>query len=363
LEKKEFSMDAASKPGDPMLAVEQASLLTPERFRQFLDHLPFAVAVSEISAAERIIYINIEFQRLTGQSWQALEGKSWSALPGRACDDDARPLSEAITQSHDYIGVFTFEYDGDSRTVDAWSSVIHDDHDAPMFRLIALATAAPQLEADLTAFERRIRDKDLQLRELQHRVANNLALITALIRVEARNVQERASIEQFSRLAGRVEALGLLYRSLSDEGKPETVDLGAYLSGIASAVMRAHAVEGIHFDLQLDLWLVSINVALPTGLVVNELLTNSLKHGFDGHGAGTITLKSLVDGDGCRVSVSDNGVGLTEGVGWPREGKLSNLMVQSLRQNAKAQIDVVSLPGKGMQVTIFLARTDNLRLA
>jgi len=123
--------------------------------------------------------------------------------------------------------------------------------------------------------------------------------------------------------------------------------------------MRAHAVEGIHFDLQLDLWLVSFNVALPTGLVVNELLTNSLKHGFGGRSTGTISLKSLVDRDGCRISVSDNGVGLADGVDWPPKGKLSNLMVQSLRQNAKAQVDVESLPGKGMQVTVFLARTEH----
>jgi PAS domain S-box-containing protein len=352
-------MDDISKPLNLRSAVDQATVLGPDRFRQFLDHVPFAIAVAELSPVEQIIYVNIEFERLTGQVTQVLQGRSWSAVPGRACEDDAPPLCEAIVQSHDYLGLFTFDYDGHTRTVDAWSNLIHDDHGAPMFRLIALATAAPQL-ADLTAFERRIRDKDLQLRELQHRVANNLALITALIRVEARNVQERSSIEQFSRLAGRVEALGLLYRSLSDEGKPETIDLGAYLSGIASAVMRAHAVEGIHFDLQLDLWPVSINVALPTGLVVNELLTNSLKHGFSGRSGGTITLKSLVESDGCRVSVSDNGVGLANEMDWPRKGKLSNLMVQSLRENAKAQIDVVSLPGKGMQVTLFLARTDNV---
>jgi len=344
-------MDDISKP------LDRANSHEPDRFRQFLDHVPFAVAVAELRPVEQIIYVNIEFERLTGQVAHVLKGKSWSDLPGRACEDDAPPLCEAIVQNQDYLGLFTFDYDGSTRTVDAWSNLIHDDHGAPMFRLIALATAAPQLEADLTAFERRIRDKDLQLRELQHRVANNLALITALIRVEARNVQEHSSIEQFSRLAGRVEALGLLYRSLSDEGKPETIDLGAYLSGIASAVMRAHAMEGIHFDLQLDLWPVSINVALPTGLVVNELLTNSLKHGFGGRTGGTITLKSLVESDGCRVSVSDNGVGLSNEMDWPRKGKLSNLMVQSLRENAKAEIDVVSLPGKGMQVTLFLART------
>ncbi len=352
-------MNDISKPLDLQSAGDQATFLEPDRFRQFLDHVPFAVAVAELSPVEQIVYVNLEFERLTGQVMQALKGKAWSALPGRACEDDAPALCEAIVQSQDYLGLFTFDYDGHTRTVDAWSNLIHDDHGAATFRLIALATAAPQLEADLTAFERRIRDKDLQLRELQHRVANNLALITALIRVEARNVQERSSLEQFSRLAGRVEALGLLYRSLSDEGKPETIDLGAYLSGIASAVMRAHAMEGIHFDLQLDLWPVSINVALPTGLVVNELLTNSLKHGFGGRNGGTITLKSLVESDGCRVSVSDNGIGLANEMDWPRKGKLSNLMVQSLRENAKAKIDVVSLPGKGMQVTLLLARTDN----
>jgi two-component sensor histidine kinase len=351
-------MDDIGAPMDVSVAASFASALEPDQFRNFLDHLPFAVAVAELGPAERIVYLNNEFEQLTGQAFHVMEGRSWSALPGLAIDDDAPPLCEAIVGNQDYIGVFTFEDDGDRRTVDAWSNLIADDHGAPAFRMVALAAAAPRLETDLTEFERRIRDKDILLRELQHRVANNLQLITALIRVEARNVLESASIERFSRLAGRVEALGLLYRSLSDEGKPDTIDLGVYLSEIASAVMRAHAVEGIHFDLQLDLWPVAINVAMPTGLVVNELLTNSLKHGFGGRGSGTITLKSLVDGEGCRVIVADDGVGLPDGVDWPRQGRLGNLIVQSLRQNAKAKVEVVSLPGKGMKVTIFFARPD-----
>ena len=84
----------------------------------------------------------------------------------------------------------------------------------------------------------------------------------------------------------------------ADEQKDE-VDLGVYLSQIASAVMSSHAVEGIRLDMKVDTYPVSINVAMPTGLVVNELLTNALKHAFRGRDGGTITLHSISDGEGC----------------------------------------------------------------
>ncbi len=167
-----------------------------------------------------------------------------------------------------------------------------------------------------------------------------------------------ATEKGFDRLAGRVESLALLYRSLSAEGAGESIDLGVYLSEIATSVMHAHAVEGIHLDLQVDTWPVSINVAMPAGLVVNELLTNALKHAFAGRDGGTISLHSLVDERGCRVVVADDGIGLAEGASWPKAGKLGAMIVRSLRENAKARVEVESEPGKGMRVTIFFARAD-----
>jgi two-component sensor histidine kinase len=102
---------------------------------------------------------------------------------------------------------------------------------------------------------------------------------------------------------------------------------------------------------------VSVNVAMPTGLVVNELLTNALKHAFVGRNSGTITLHSLSDGNGCRITVADNGIGLPEGVEWPKRGKLSALIVQSLRENAKGSVEVESSRGQGMRVTIVFTRS------
>ncbi len=120
--------------------------------------------------------------------------------------------------------------------------------------------------------------------------------------------------------------------------------------------MQAHAVEGIRLNLKVDTWPVSINIAMPTGLVVNELLTNALKHAFVGREGGTINLISIVDETGCRVMVSDDGVGLPVDATWPKAGKLGAVIAQSLRQNAKAEMEVRSVPGEGLQVTIYFAR-------
>jgi two-component sensor histidine kinase len=176
--------------------------------------------------------------------------------------------------------------------------------------------------------------------------------------MEARNIADKQVGNRFDRLAGRIAALSILYDCLSSENlrSDNTVDLGVYLSQVASSVIQAHAPEGIRLDLTVDTWPVSVNVAMPAGLVVNELLTNSLKHAFTEGDRGTISLHSLIDDEGCYVTISDDGCGLPEGVSWPKPGKLGAVIVQSLRDNAGASLSVRTAPGAGTQVTLFFAR-------
>lgn len=349
--------DEEARPAEQLLETPHlADALESDRFKQFLDHIPVAVAVSELRPSERVTYANMEFERLIGRSAASVEGKTWTDVANVAVSTEGdRTLGEAILDTEEYIGCFRVELEAGPSVVDAWSNIIQNDDGEPIFRLVALAEFNRPEDDGLDAMEKRIKDKDVLLRELQHRVKNNLQMITALIRLETRNLPDDATGERFDRLAGRVEALALLYRSLSDEDANETVDLGVYLSEVASAVMKAHAVEGIRLDLKVDTWPVSVNVAMPTGLVVNELLTNALKHAFGPEG-GLIKLHSLVDETGCRVTISDNGVGLPDGEIWPKAGKLGALIVQSLRQNVGASIDVASAPGEGVRVTMTFAR-------
>lgn len=325
-----------------------ADAIESERFKQFLDHAPFGVAVSELRPKERIVYVNLVFERLIGSAASDVEGRGWSALPLLPSSGD-RQIAEAIEGGEEHVGVFHGDKTG---TLDVWSNVIADENGEPVYRLVAVAAGR-----DEPGSQAALREKDTLLRELQHRVKNNLQMITALIRMEVRNVTDDTTSESLNRLAGRIEALSILYDALSHNDAAEGVDLGIYLSQIATAVMRAHASEGIRLDMKVDTWPVSIDVAMPTGLVVNELLTNSLKHAFPGRSSGTITVRCIVEGDGCRVSVADDGVGLPDGEVWPKPGKLSSLIVQSLRQNAKALVKVESHPGAGVRVSILFERS------
>jgi len=351
--------DAKPQPLNEFLdSPDLAAALDSDRFKQFLDNIPFAIAVAELQPVERVTYANLEFERLCEQQPAELLNRPWSDLKAIAsARGDERKLSDAIIAGEDHIGSFRIEREP-GITVDAWSNIIHGDDGAALFRLVVLAAVKPRSRDDLQAFERRVEEKDVLLRELQHRVKNNLQMVAALVRMESRNATDDETEESFSRLAGRISALALLYRSLSPEQPGGSVDLGTYLSQIASSVMQAHAVEGIRLDLKVDTWPVSINVAMPTGLVVNEVLTNALKHAFLGREGGTITLHSLVDSTGCRIVIADNGIGLPPGMRWPTSGRLGSLIVESLRQNAGAQLDVDAPPGGGLRVTIRFARAD-----
>jgi PAS domain S-box-containing protein len=335
-----------------------ANALESEQFKKFLDQVPIAIAVSELTGPERIVYANPEFEKLSGLTAAGLVDRDWSALSGEGLGEQKeRLLGEAIVEDADRVGTFrTKRPDQEPALVDVYSNVIENDDGRPCFRLVALVDVTAHEQVDREALENRIRDKDTLLRELQHRVKNNLQMITALIRLETRNAGV-PDPKSFERLAGRVDALALLYRALSEDEHKDEIDLGVYLSQIASAVMLSHAVEGIRLDMKVDTYPVSINVAMPTGLVVNELLTNALKHAFVGRYGGTITRHSVVDGDGCRVVVADDGIGLPDGEIWPKRGKLGALIAQSLRENAKADFEVNSSPEQGTRVTIIFKRS------
>ncbi|KQQ49404.1 MULTISPECIES: histidine kinase dimerization/phosphoacceptor domain -containing protein [Rhizobium/Agrobacterium group] len=333
-----------------------AAALDDDRFRQFLDHVPFAVAVAEFGDSEQIVYGNLEFERLTALPSEQLQGQPWSVLPVGTPLADGPELAAALLENEEYLGAFTIQTDEATLVVDAWSNTIVDESEEPLFRLLAMSSRE---RSDVTAaLSESLAEKDVLLKELQHRVKNNLQMITALIRMEARNAQGKEESIQFGRLAGRIDALSILYRSLYSGQETETVDLGIYVSQIASSVMAAHAVEGIRLDLKIDTWPVSVNVAMPVGLVINELMTNALKHAFVGRDSGLIAVRCVVDDTGCKILVTDDGIGLAEASDWPRRGKLSAMIVESVKRNANAEITVESEPGKGMTVTISFKRSD-----
>src|SRR5262245_34854567 len=351
--------NAGSEQVENLLASpELAQAVENNDYRRILDSLPIAIAVSKRAGGgeQRIAYWNPLFASLAGPS---LKGESWSILK-TFVRDDGIDLSAAVAEADDFLGIFhSASADGSGgATVEAYVGRIEDEDGHEKYRLIALVEVTDREASQQGELERQVRDKDLLLREMQHRVKNNLQLIVGLIRLEARNAKRGDEVD-LARLARRIEALQLLYQTLTVEGWGEEIDLGHYLSQIGSAVVHAHAHGEITLDTQFNFSPVSINIAMPVGLAVNELLTNAFKHAFPGRDSGRITLECVRDGDDYRVVVADDGAGFPPGITWPVEGKLSALIVQTLRENAKVDVTVMS-SGLGTRVVLtftFKARS------
>ena len=336
-------------------SVELTQAIENDDFRVFLDHIPIAIVISRLVRGEqRIVYANAAYGTITGQAEGELVGRRWSALDAfRLEDDPDRKLSLVLPDADDFVGTFKRE-EPKPALVEVYSGLIESEDTGKSYRIVAFIDVTQRATAQRDEFARQLRDKDLLLKELQHRVKNNLALITALIRLDAR-AQRSGDIVNLDVLAGRVEALQLLYHDLTVEALGQSVDLGHYLSQIASAVMHTYAVDGIRLDIKVDYAPVSINVAMPVGLLVNELLTNAFKYAFTERSGGTITVRCLRDAENqCRIVVADDGVGLPENATWPVAGKLGALILQSLRENATTDVKVQSAPGQGMRVTLLV---------
>jgi PAS domain S-box-containing protein len=357
-------MDDAEPPATPAETVSQindlfdsaelAHAIKSEDFRKFLDHIPIAIVISKLVRGDpRICYANDAFEKLTGRTLADFGGRGWSILDAfRDEDDPTISLGAAMLKGGgDFLGTFKAE-EPKPLTVEAFSGSIEEEDGTENYRIAALIDVSDRARAEREEFARQIRDKDMLLKEVQHRVKNNLQLIVALVRLEAR-AEKRGDRVNLAALAGRIDSLYLLYRALSPDVPTNEIDLGHYVSQISSAVMSTYAVEGIRLDIKVDHAPTTIDVALPVGLIVNELLTNAFKHAFGGRGHGLISVWCLRHGeDRYRVIVADDGAGLPNGVVWPVPGKIGALVVQSLGENTKTDINVETAPDRGVRVTM-----------
>jgi PAS domain S-box-containing protein len=350
---KESSEATAQQINDLFDSVEITKAIDTEEFRRFLDHIPIAIVVSKFFRGDqRICYANRAFEALTGQAIGDCTGRGWSIFAKFVDESDSKvTLHQAILEGGEFLGTFRTEKPK-LLVVEAYSGLIENEDGTENYRIAALIDVTDRARAEREEYVRQIRDKDTLLKELQHRVKNNLQLVVALIRLEARN-ERRGDVVNLATLVGRIESLQLLYQALSGDMSADEIDLGHYLSQIATAVMNTYAVDGIRLDLKVEYAPVSINIALSVGLVVNELLTNAFKHAFGGRGHGVITMECLRKGeDRYSVAVADDGAGLPGDVTWPVPGKIGALIVQSLRENTRTDLNVETAPGKGVRVTM-----------
>ena len=178
----------------------------------------------------------------------------------------------------------------------------------------------------------------VMLREMNHRVANSLQLITSLIELQSRRVRDREARELLQQAAERVDAVSLVHRRLYTSGEVGVVQMDQYLAGLVDELNRATTADGKAGPITLRAEPVRIETdrAIPIGLIVNELVTNALKYAYPGGDTGPVRVLLKRDGGSTRLVVEDDGVGT--GAGPPQGSGLGRTIVNAMASQLRAVV-------------------------
>lgn len=206
--------------------------------------------------------------------------------------------------------------------------------------LVQQAKFSEQVTAKLRASEER---KEALLREVHHRVKNNLAVICSLFYLQSTHSKNEKIAEIFAEMENRVHSMALVHESLYRSDNLARVDFAKYAKNLADGILTSHANPNASVSLKTDLEpvTVGIDLAVPCGLVLNELISNAFKHGFPDGKGGEIHLKLQSSTDGqCTMSVEDTGVGLPDGMDIAKSRSLGLKLVRLLTQQIRGSFEL-----------------------
>jgi PAS domain S-box-containing protein len=180
-----------------------------------------------------------------------------------------------------------------------------------------------------------LREKEILLKEVHHRVKNNLQIISSLLELQSGYIHDEQSLRFFRESQDRIKTMALVHERLYASADLASIDVCEYLKNLTSQLVLSYVVDPGYIDLEFDIgeFCLGIEEAIPCGLIVNELVSNSLKYAFSGKPGGKIAVTCRADAEDMVVlSVSDNGVGIPE------------------------ELDITSSETLGLQIVFLLTR-------
>lgn len=162
------------------------------------------------------------------------------------------------------------------------------------------------------AIRKSLKEKELLLKEIHHRVKNNLQIIVSLLKLQSKYIHDVRDLDIFNKSRARVETMSLIHEKLYKSADIEDIKIGSYLKDLTTYLLNAYGVNQSLVEVRVkaeDVRL-GIDTAIPCGLIINELFSNSLKHAFHPEQNGMIEIEIFKNEDKITMTVSDNGKGI-----------------------------------------------------
>ena len=331
-----------------------------ERLRQLsrsVEQAPVSIVITDLQG--NILYANPSFTRNTGYTLEEAKGQNPRILKsGLTPPDTYTELWNTVSQGGVWQGeLHNRRKDGDLFIEHAVIAPVLDAGGKISHYVAVKEDITQRKQADM-ALQASLREKVALLNEVHHRVKNNLQVITSLLRLEVARSAQPDTHTVLKEMQGRIYAMALLHESLYRSGTFASVELGAYLKQLATQAFRTQS--GLGGDVRLVLEMAAINVgmdqAAPCGLLVNELLSNCLKHGFPERRSGevVVSLQPTARDGWWKLAVRDTGVGLPPDFEARRAQSLGLQLVSDLARQLGGQLNVGAGPGADFSVVFPL---------
>ncbi|MTI40652.1 7TM diverse intracellular signaling domain-containing protein [Fulvivirga lutimaris] len=194
-----------------------------------------------------------------------------------------------------------------------------------------------------------LQEKDILIKEVHHRVKNNLQVISSILNIQSRSLVDQKAKAAVMEGQSRIKAMSFIHQKLYKGEDLAFIDMESYISDLASYLFKTYKPSNlIHLDLKLDPIKLDLDSAIPIGLILNELITNAFKYAFIEEAEGTLSIGFERQDEQCILSVEDSGIGLPLNF---KEAKTMGMrLINTLSKQIDASLDIENRPGASFKL-------------
>ncbi|MGL6282783.1 MAG: histidine kinase dimerization/phosphoacceptor domain -containing protein, partial [Microcoleaceae cyanobacterium] len=332
------------------LRTEQALRMSEIRLQYLLSSSPAVIYSCKVDGDYGATFMSENVINMMGYpaSWFT---KNWSFWLDHVHPDDQSSVLKFINENLAIDGKGTCEYrfqhrDGSYRWVMDQFKLIHNEAGKPVEFVGYWADISDRKIAE-EKLKNLLREKEYLLKEIHHRVKNNLQIISSLLKLQSRHIEDPKALAMFKDSRNRVISMALLHERLYRSNDLAQIDAHEYISSLVKHLKNSFGSQqqNITITTDIDHIFLNVDIALPCGLIVSELVSNALKYAFPHAEQGNISLSLREDENMCILQVQDNGIGLPPNVESKKQQSLGLQLVNNLSEQLQGQLLVENQAG------------------
>ena len=197
-------------------------------------------------------------------------------------------------------------------------------------------------------------EKEVLLKEIHHRVKNNLQVISSLLGLQSRKIKDKAALNAINEGRTRVQSMSLIHQNLYKENNLTGIEIKNYLEQLCNNLFATYNIsnEQINLETNIENIILDVDSIVPIGLILNELITNALKHAFPNNTAGTISIDISKNNEGLLMTISDNGIGIKSDDPFNESDSFGYHLIKAFQRKLNADLDISGTNGTSISMLI-----------